>query len=189
MGIFVGDGSLYILARKVEQLTDLRVGGRAVVIVCDEFIGNGLLVNAIGVNSAFPGGRGVDAEPTPAPGAGQDGGNGGAGGAGGTVTVMCRHSSGARIEACGGSGAAGGAGGNGGKGNAATSVPSAPTTVVDEDGVEHGVPGEGVPRHGAVRGSGRSGDDPGGRAQAETASRLADRADRQCAGAAGADDV
>lgn len=127
---FAGDGSLYILARKIVQQADLLVGAHPLVIVADEFLGNGLLINAAGASSTSPGGRGADAGVTP-PGfsgnAGGNGGNGGAGGNGGTVTLMCRHSSGVRISV------SGGAGGNGGPGSPATPGPSgspaSPTTA------------------------------------------------------------
>lgn|GEM_PF-1455710 len=136
---FAGDGSLYILARKITQKDDLRVGVRPLVIVADEFIGNGLLINAAGNRSTSPGSRGADAGHTPPGfegGAGGNGGNGGAGGNGGTVTLMCRQSSGVRISVSGGAGAVGGAGGNGGPGSPAKSIPGGThtETVFDADG-------------------------------------------------------
>jgi hypothetical protein len=133
---FAGDGSLYILARKIVLLDDLCVGARPLVIVADEFLGNGFLINAAGASSTSPGNRGADAGHTPPGFPGGPGGNGGAGGNGGTVTLMCRHSSGVRISVSGGAGAAGGAGGNGGPGSPATTIPGKSHTevVVDEFG-------------------------------------------------------
>jgi hypothetical protein len=133
------EGSIYILARVIDQQADLRVGARPVVIVADELRGNGHLIDAIGPSSGLVGSRGRDAAlipATPAGLAGEDGGDGGAGGRGGTVTVMCRRSTGLRISASGGSGAAGGGGGNGGKGAPATSIPGGTTTEThfDQDG-------------------------------------------------------
>ena len=136
---FGGDGSLYILARRITQESDLAVGRHPLVIVADEFAGNGLLINAAGASSASPGSHGADAGHTPpgfVGGAGENGGNGGAGANGGTVTVMCRHSSGVRISVSGGAGAAGGAGGNGGPGSPAKSIPGGThkETQFDSDG-------------------------------------------------------
>jgi len=168
LATFAGGGPIYLLARIVEQETDLIVGAHPVVFMVDEFRGNGNLINAIGASSASPGGRGADAEPTP-PGQsgspGSDGGDGGAGSPGGTVTVMCRRSSGVRINVSGESGAAGGAGGNGGRGSAATSVPGGTTTktVTDADGntseVEVPLPDIEIP--GTLGGGGGFGGDGG----------------------------
>ncbi len=137
---FAGDGSLYILARRITQQADLLVGTHPLVIVADDFLGNGLLIDAAGADSRSPGSHGADAGHTP-PGftgtAGGNGGNGGAGGNGGMVTLMCRRSTGVRISVSGGAGAAGGNGGNGGNGSPATTIPGKSHTevVVDEFGV------------------------------------------------------
>jgi hypothetical protein len=136
----VGDGSLYILARKITQEDDLRVGARPLVIVADEFLGNGLLINAAGADATRIGNPGPDAKFIPPHfevGAAGNGGNGEAGANGGTVTLMCRHSSGVRISVSGGAGAAGGPGGDGGPGSPAMLIPgkSHIEVVVDEFGV------------------------------------------------------
>jgi hypothetical protein len=136
---FAGEGTLYILARKITQVDDLRVRARPLVIVADEFLGNGFLINASGENSMSPGSHGPHAGSTPPGfegGAGENGGNGGAGDNGGTVTLMCRHSSGVRISVSGGAGARGGAGGNGGPGSPATLIPGGTHTEThfDQDG-------------------------------------------------------
>ncbi|MFN8193761.1 MAG: hypothetical protein U0R80_05680 [Nocardioidaceae bacterium] len=139
---FAGPDPLVLVARLVDQQAELRIGARSVVIVADEFRGNGQLVNAAGTGSPARGADGASAGPTPpihegAPGEG--GGTGGGGGPGGSVTVMCRRSSGVRIVASGGAGAPGGNGGNGGAGSPATSTPVAPikTTVFDSEGIPH----------------------------------------------------
>ena len=136
LATFAGGGPIHLFARIVEQQTELTVGAHPVVFVVDEFRGNGHLVNAKGADSTSPGGRGVDADPTPSSSNGSDGKAGGPGTRGGSVTVMCRRSSGVRINASGGFGAAGGAGGNGGPGTAATSIPGGTTTEThfDSDG-------------------------------------------------------
>lgn len=133
LGSFAGDEPIYLMARVVEQRSELRIGARSVVIVADELHGNGHLINAVGTSSVTPGVRGSDAGPTPPGypgGAGGAGTPGGAGGRGGNVTVMCRHSSGVSINVAGGAGASGGDGGNGGPGANGTTIPGGTTTEV-----------------------------------------------------------
>ena len=161
LATFEFGGPIYLLARIVEQKTDLTVGDNPLVFVVDEFRGNGHLINAITTASAIPGSNGAPAEPTQPTNSGAPGGSGGVGGAGGpggTVTVMCRRSIGVRINVSGGPGAAGGGGGNGGPGSPATSTPGAPTTEThfDADGnpFEVEVPGEAIETPGTLGGLG-----------------------------------
>jgi hypothetical protein len=170
---FTGDGSLYILARKIVQQDVLKVGAHPLVIVADEFLGNGLLINAAGADSTSPGGHGADAVHTLPGFAGGNGGNGGAGDNGGTVTLTCRHSSGVRISVSGGAGAAGGAGGNGEPGSPATMIPGKSHTevVVDEFGVSSEVvvqDSEDIEIAGTLGGGGGIGGDGGAGGNAGT---------------------
>ena len=122
---FTGGGTLYLLARVVDQQVTLSVGARSVVIVADELRGNNHLIDASGIRGGA-GSHGRDADPTQPGGFadhGDDGGTGGTGGAGGHVTVMCRRSSGVRITVSGGAGGDGGNGGNGGRGSNGTVIP------------------------------------------------------------------
>ena len=175
VGTFAGPGSLYVLARVVDQQTELRVGAHPVVIVADEFRGNGQLINANGVSSSSPGGAGANGAPNPGGQDGRPGENGGPGGAGtsaGTVTVMCRRSSGVRISANGGAGAAGGPGGNGGNGANATSVPGGSHTEVqigpDGESIEVTVTDPPIEIPGTLGGGGGLGGDGGAGGNAGT---------------------
>ena len=51
---FAGPDPLVLVARLVDQQAELRIGARSVVIVADEFRGNGQLVNAAGTGSQPP---------------------------------------------------------------------------------------------------------------------------------------
>ena len=128
-----GSGPLFFLARVIELHAEMQVGARSVVIVADEFLGNGHLVNAMGASSSSSGLDGAHAvAAVPPDGAsGQSGGDGGAGGAGGSVTVMCRRSSGVHINTSGGAGAAGGNGGNGEAGAPVHVIPGKVTTTIE----------------------------------------------------------
>jgi hypothetical protein len=175
VGTFAGPGSLYVLARVVDQQTELRVGAHPVVIVADEFRGNGQLINANGVSSSSPGSAGANGAPNPGGQDGRPGENGGPGGAGtsaGTVTVMCRRSSGVRISANGGAGAAGGPGGNGGNGANATSIPGGSHTEVqigpDGESIEVTVTDPPIEIPGTLGGGGGLGGDGGAGGNAGT---------------------
>lgn len=91
---FAGDGPVFLLGRKVQHEVgvDLRVGSRPLIIVADEYIGTGGIINARGGD-----GVGVAWHARH-------------GGSGRTVTVLCRRSVNARIFATGGNGAYGSAG-------------------------------------------------------------------------------
>ncbi|MCD9111701.1 hypothetical protein [Bradyrhizobium japonicum] len=77
---FVGSGPVFLLGRVVIHEVDLIVGQRPLIIIADEYHGNGKGINARG---AYPGGNG------------------------GTVIVRCKRSTGAYISVSGGHGAAG----------------------------------------------------------------------------------
>ena len=142
---YVGNGPVYLIARKVKFASgcQFRVRQIPLVIVADEFDGSGGLIDARG-NDSFaagaggapgvfpnpatrPGPLGID-EPIAPGGDGGDGHPGGGGGVGGTVTVYCRQSVNVDITVAGGRGAQGGRGGNGSPGVHGVSIPGGTTT-------------------------------------------------------------
>jgi hypothetical protein len=119
---FEGDGPVFLLGRIVKHEVDLRVQQRPLVIVADEYHGNGCKIDASGI---FPGGNG------------------------GTVTVRCKRSVNAHISVSGGSGANGGAGADGTAGVADIIIEGQWITVADpwpmETTHEEWIPGETIP--------------------------------------------
>lgn len=119
---FVGSGPVFLLGRVVIHEVDLIVGQKPLIIIADEYHGNGKGINARG---AYPGGGG------------------------GTVIVRCKRSTGAYISVSGGHGAAGATGADGTEGVPDTIIEGYWITVPDpwpmETTHEEWVPGEIIP--------------------------------------------
>jgi hypothetical protein len=132
---FDGDSPVFLLARVVQfdpAFPVLRVAGRPLTILCDEYQGAGGRIDAGGrakhAADAVPGRDGAEGAPShprsahgqelpPTPGGnGQRGGDGESGYAGVDVTLMCRVASAVDIDTSGTSGAPAGNGGRGARG-------------------------------------------------------------------------
>jgi hypothetical protein len=119
---FAGNGPVYLLGRIVTLEENIRIGQRPLVIVADEFHGNGFTIDASG---AWPGGNG------------------------GTVIVRCKRSFDARISVSGGSGANGGTGADGTEGTPDIIIEGQWVSVPDpwpmETSHDEWIPGETIP--------------------------------------------
>ncbi|MER8571378.1 hypothetical protein NKG99_07085 [Mesorhizobium sp. M1409] len=140
---FVGDGPVYLFGRVVTHEADLLVGQRPLVIIADEYHGNGYMIDARG---AYPGGNG------------------------GTVIVRCKRSTGAHVSVSGGQGFGGTTGADGTEGTPDIVIEGEWVTVPDpwpmETSHEEWRPGETIPgTPGSPPGIGGSGG-PGGNAGA-----------------------
>jgi hypothetical protein len=138
---FAGDGPVFLLGRVVKLQQTLRVGQRPLVIVADEFDGNGQTIDARG---GYPGQNG------------------------GTVIVRCKRSVNTAIDVSGGLGATGANGADGTDGTPDIVIEGHWETVADpwpmETTHEVWVPGEVIPgTPGTPPGSGWPGG-PGGNA-------------------------
>ncbi|CAJ0888858.1 hypothetical protein AMST5_03913 [freshwater sediment metagenome] len=122
LALLSGGETLFVLGRTIRLDVDLEVGAHPLVIVADEFDGNGHIVSARG---AFPGGNG------------------------GSITLRCKRSVNAYVNVSGGSGAGGGAGADGIEGTPDTIIEGYWVTVPDpwpmETTHEEWVPGEVIP--------------------------------------------
>ncbi|MFA1626081.1 hypothetical protein ACDY96_26030 [Rhizobium mongolense] len=119
---FAGAGPVFLIGRVVTHEVDLIIGSRPLIIIADEYHGNGRMINAGG---AFPSGNG------------------------GTVIVRCKRSTGAYISVSGGRGADGGVGADGTEGVPDTIIEGRWVTVPDpwpmETTHEEWIPGEVIP--------------------------------------------
>lgn len=146
-----GSGAIRLIARKIShaQGVPLNSMGRDVVIIADEYDGNGAFIDARGVAGAAgqPGGKGQKGEADATTlgnrpgGVGGAGGEGAAGSTGGSVRLLCQRIVGAHVVANGGDGGAGGRGGQGGDGGDGRIVGHLDPELIDGTSGGNGGPG------------------------------------------------